>query len=52
MLSYNVIKPIADTKAKVVSQRKPRLGQGWAGLRCKIKTLRPNAQTAEKQTQV
>ena len=33
-----VVKPIAVTKAREVSQIKPRLGQGRAGLRCKIKT--------------
>ena len=35
----HVIQPIADMKMKEVSQIKPRLGQGRAGLRCKIKTL-------------
>ena len=32
------MKPIAVTKAKEVSQTKPRLGQGRAGLRCIVKT--------------
>ena len=33
-----VMKPIVVTKMTEVSQIKPRLGQGRAGLRCKIKT--------------
>ena len=33
-----IVKQITVTKAKEVSQIKPRLGQGRAGLRCKIKT--------------
>ena len=36
-LEKQVMKPIAVTKAKEVSQIKLRLGQGRAGLRCKIK---------------
>ena len=38
-----VIMPIAVTKMKEVSQIKPRLGQGRAGLRCKIKTPIPKS---------
>ena len=34
-----VIKPIVDTKIKEISQIKPRLGQGRAGLGHKIRTL-------------
>ena len=51
-----VIKPIMVTKTKEVSQIKPRLGQGRAELRCKIKTPiptsinKPIAQTMEKTT--
>ena len=37
-----VMKPIAVTNMKEVSQIKSRLGQGRAGLRCKIKTPIPN----------
>ena len=50
-----VIKPIAFMKMKEVSEIKPRLGQGRAGLRCKIKTLiptiinKPIEQAVEKQ---
>ena len=36
-----IMKPLAVTKAKEVSQIKPRLGQGRADLRCKIKTPMP-----------
>ena len=36
-----VMKLVAVLKAKEVSQIKPRLGQGRAGLRCKIKTQMP-----------
>ena len=37
-----VIKPIVDMKIKKnIPQTKPRLGQGRAGLRCKIKILMP-----------
>ena len=48
-----VIKPIAITKMKEVSQVKPMLGQGRAGLRCKIKTPipKPIAQVTEKPIQ-
>ena len=46
------IKPIADTKTKEVFQTKPRLGQGRAGLRHKIKTPIPIAQATEKQPNV
>ena len=34
----HIMKPIAVTKVRDVPQIKPRLGQGRAGLRCKIKT--------------
>ena len=37
----HVLKPLVVTKAKEVSQIKPRLGQERAGLRCKIKTPAP-----------
>ena len=33
------IKPILTTKAKEISQIKPRIRQGRAGLRCKIKNF-------------
>ena len=36
-----VMKPIAVTKVKEMSQIKPRLGQGRADLRHKIKTTMP-----------
>ena len=36
-----VIKPIEGIKMKEMPHTKPRLGQGRAGLRCKIKTLTP-----------
>ena len=36
-----VIKPIVVTKMKEVSQIKPSLAQGSAGLKCKIKTTLP-----------
>ena len=32
-----VLKPLVITKVKEASQIKPKLGQGRAGLRCKIK---------------
>ena len=54
-LEKQVVKPITATKIKEVSQVKPRLGQGRAGLRCKIKTFVPTlidksiAQAMEKQ---
>ena len=38
-----VMKPIAVTKVKEMSQIKPTLGQGREGLRCKIKTLIPTS---------
>ena len=50
--------PIAITKTKEMSQIRPRLGQGRAGLRCKLKTLTPTsinkpiAQAMEKQPKV
>ena len=45
-----VIKPIEVTKAKEVWQIKQRLGQGRAGLRCKIKTeiSKPTVQVMER----
>ena len=45
-----VIKPMAVTKVKEVSQIKPRLGPRRAGLKCKIKTPipKPNVQMMEK----
>ena len=45
-----IIKPIAVTKAKEVSQLKPHLGQGRTGLRCKIKTQisKPIVQVMER----
>ena len=49
-----VIKPVAVTKVKEVSEIKPRLGQGRAGLRHKIKVpvspqiSKPNVQVMEK----
>ena len=49
-----VMKPIAVTKVKEVFQIKLRLGQGRAGLRCKIRTQiftlisKPIAQVVEK----
>ena len=46
-----VIKPM-NTKAKEVSQIKPRLGQGRAGLRCKIKTPITIVQTVEKTLKI
>ena len=50
------IKPMTNMKMKEVSQIKPRLGQGRAGLRCKIKTPipinKPIAQAVEKQPKV
>ena len=36
-----VMKPIAVTEAKEMSQIKPRLGQGRSGLRHKVKTPVP-----------
>ena len=44
------IKPIVVTKEKYISQIKPRLGQGRAGLRYKIKTqiIKPIVQVMEK----
>ena len=51
-----VIKPITDTKMTEVSQIKPRLGQGRAGLRCKIKTSvpinKPIVQAMDKQSKI
>ena len=49
-LEKQVVKPIAVTKAKEISQIKPRLGQGRAELRCKIKTQisKPLTQVMEK----
>ena len=46
------IKPIVDMKMKDSFQTKLRLGQGIAGLRCKIKALTPIAQATEKQPKV
>ena len=47
-----VIKPIVEIKMREISQIKPRLGQGRAGLQCKIKTLipinKPNVQQQQK----
>ena len=51
-----VIKPIVDMKTKEISQMKPRLGQGRAGLRWEIKTLvsinKSIAQTMESSPHV
>ena len=51
-----IIKLTALTKMTEVSQIKPRLGQGRAGLRCKIKTPipinKPIVQAMEKQPKV
>ena len=48
-----VIKPMI-TKVREVSQIKPRLGQGGAGLRCKMKSpiTNPIAQTIEKPLKI
>ena len=48
-----VIKPII-TKPKEVTQIKPRLGQGRAGLRCKINTQisKPVVQMIEKPLEI
>ena len=37
-LERQVIKPMPVTKVKEISQIKPRIGRGRAGMRCKIKT--------------
>ena len=51
-----VIKPTLDQKTKEVSQIKPRLGQGRAGLRCKTKIPipinKPIGQAMEKQPKI
>ena len=49
-----MIKPIIDVKRKEISQIRPRLGQGRAGLRCKILILnhKPVLQMTENPPKV